>query len=69
MSATRGIELHVQCAWCGRTIKQGTPWPVRPIAGEQPPACSHGICKNCHAEELDAIRQLFHLHPRGSTAV
>jgi hypothetical protein len=62
MNATETpIQLAVHCAWCGRTIKEGKPWPHgSEVRGERsPPALSHGICKNCFARERVVIRELF----------
>lgn len=65
MNATETeIKLRVQCAWCGREIKRGRPRPLEPGLGGS--AVSHGICKNCYAEELSALRKVFHSHRRPS---
>ena len=52
--AGAAIELTVQCAWCGRVMKHGRPWP--PLSTRSA-AVSHGLCENCYVAELNAIRR------------
>lgn len=62
MNATKTmVRLTIQCAWCGRVIKKGKPWPPREgePAGRRVPTISHGICSNCFAREQVIIRGAF----------
>jgi len=63
------IKVTVKCAWCGRVIKHGLPWPPHSdVGGDRTvPAVSHGICKGCFASERIVIRKIFH-HSRAQAS-